>query len=501
MSIRSWSLRRRLLVASAALALVVAAVFLLLVQAVTTLRTATDQERHAKEITAATLGLQKLVVDLETGLRGLVITRNEVFLEPWTAARARLPAQLERFVQLTAADPEQHRRARTLAEMIREYEHDYTVPLVQITREDPAAASSPVATAEGRDRLGAIRAGFDDFLAVENERAAAVAAAADERADLAVGLGLTALAVTAILIALFGVYMARSIARPVRGVAGGATRLAGGDLEVRLAEDGPGEIRELTRSFNRMAGALARSRAQLEAQYERVRTSDQVKTELISIVSHELRTPLASMLGFTSLLLQRETDAETRVRYLEIIHAQGRRLASLLDDFLTVQRLEEGRLELSSQVVDVAALLREQAELFSAESNRHRLELTLVHEHLPVRGDPNRLAQVVGNLLSNAIKYSPSGGRVEIVGEHENGTVRIAVRDEGLGIPEEHREQIFSKFFRGDAAASGISGSGLGLAFARAVVEAHGGQISFTSETGKGSIFRVELPTQAEGPR
>ena len=111
-----------------------------------------------------------------------------------------------------------------------------------------------------------------------------------------------------------------------------------------------------------------------------------------------------------------------------------------------------------------------------------------------VYGDQNRLAQVIGNLLSNGIKYSPDGGVVRITGEPDGDVVRVSVRDEGVGIPEDQQAQIFTKFFRGDAAASGIAGSGLGLAFARAVVEAHGGRMSFTSAVGQGSTFRIELP-------
>ena len=99
-------------------------------------------------------------------------------------------------------------------------------------------------------------------------------------------------------------------------------------------------------------------------------------------------------------------------------------------------------------------------------------------------GDANRLAQVIGNLLSNAIKYSPDGGVVEVVGEQDGDITRLSVTDEGVGIPAEQQAQIFTKFFRGDAAASGIAGSGLGLAFARAVVE-HGGRMSFTSTVGE----------------
>ena len=145
----------------------------------------------------------------------------------------------------------------------------------------------------------------------------------------------------------------------------------------------------------------------------------------------------------------------------------------------------------------MASLLREQVQLFTAQSQNHRLELELAREPLAVRGDSNRLAQVVANLLSNAIKYSPSGGTVEVVGEEENGAVRVSVRDEGLGIPAEDREQVFTKFFRGDASEHGISGSGLGLAFARAVIEAHGGHIDFESTAGEGSTFWVELPRAA----
>jgi signal transduction histidine kinase len=99
--------------------------------------------------------------------------------------------------------------------------------------------------------------------------------------------------------------------------------------------------------------------------------------------------------------------------------------------------------------------------------------------------------------LSNAIKYSPDGGTVEVVGEQRNGVVRVSVRDEGLGIPEELHQRVFAKFFRGNAGSSGITGSGLGLTIARSVVEAHGGHINFESASGKGSTFWLELPIAA----
>jgi signal transduction histidine kinase len=205
------------------------------------------------------------------------------------------------------------------------------------------------------------------------------------------------------------------------------------------------------------------------------------------------------VLGFTSLLLQREFDDDERRRYLGIIDTQSRRLAELLNDFLDAQRVEEGRLEMSFEPLDLASLLREQAQLFSGQSDAHEIRLDLDNEPFLIVGDRDRLGQVLANLLSNAIKYSPDGGVVELSGGRENGVVRVQVRDEGRGIPRAEQPRIFTKFFRGDAGASGIGGTGLGLALAREIVEAHGGHIGFKSEAGTGSTFWFEVPTE-RGP-
>lgn len=271
--------------------------------------------------------------------------------------------------------------------------------------------------------------------------------------------------------------------------------MAGGDLAVRLPAGGPGEVGDLVSAFNVMAERLQSGRAELEAQNEILRESERMKTELVNIVSHELRTPLASVLGFTALLLKREFDTPTRRHYLGIVDVQAQRLAALLEDFLDVQRIEHEGLELDAVEVDLASLLDEQVQLYAAQSPKHRLELELGAGSLRVLGDQNRLAQVVGNLLSNAIKYSPEGGVVELEARRSNGGVRIAVRDEGRGIAPDQQGRIFTKFFRGDAGATGIAGTGLGLAVSREIVEAHGGHMGFESAPAAGSTFWVELPS------
>ena len=487
-----------MIVASIVLALLVSSVFVVLIQAVSSLNDATRRETRAKDVRAATLVLEKLVIDLENGARGFAISGNERFLDPWEEARAVLPRRLATFERLATADPAQERRARELVREIRDYDQDYSVPLVAIARTHPAAARDVVAQEEGRIRTDRIDELFNSFIAAEDARVEATAESANRESDRAIAIAITGLIGSALLIVLFGFYLARSTAQPVRAVATAARRLAEGDLSVRLDERGPGEVGELTTAFNSMAEELERGRAELQAETEKLRESERRKSELVSIVSHELRTPLASVLGFTSLLLTRGIEPADQRQYLEIIDAQGRRLSTLLNDFLDVEKLEEGQLELAQELIDMGALVGEQVKLFSGQSEKHKLDVVLPPKPLPVRGDPNRLAQVVANLLSNAIKYSPEGGTVEVVGERHNDHVRVSVRDEGLGIPDEHQTEVFGKFFRGNAGASGIPGSGLGLTIARSVIEAHGGQIDFESASGKGSVFWLDLPIAAK---
>jgi signal transduction histidine kinase len=252
-----------MLLASGLLMLVLAATFAVLLAAVAELR-ATARAAHASEEVLATANeLERLVIDLETGVRGFVLTREEPFLGPYQAARASLPARAAELEQLSAGNAEQARTARRITRAASTYVEQYAAPLLEATRRADPAARSVAATAEGKRRVDAMRVDFDAFIATERRLAQAQEGRSDAAARRAVVAAVGGLVVSLVLVLIFAGYLTRAVVRPVLQAAQMAVRLAAGNLSTRMPATGVAEIGQLERAFNEMAGSLEQNRDDL----------------------------------------------------------------------------------------------------------------------------------------------------------------------------------------------------------------------------------------------
>src|SRR5712691_927559 len=252
--------------ASAALCVLVGTVFAVLVVSIGDLRSSSRLTAHSEEVVASANGFEKLVLDLETGVRGYALTHDDRFLEPWSAARTKLPESARSLEGLVSDNPDQERRARTIADAALSYLHDYSEPLVRQSRLHPKRGQAIIATGEGKRLVDALRARFDSFVAVEQRLAAKRRERSNHDAQRAIAFGLGGLGGSVLLILLFSLYLSRLIVGPVRHVASAAAALARGDLSTRVREDGRAEVGALARSFNTMAASLEEGRDELESQ-------------------------------------------------------------------------------------------------------------------------------------------------------------------------------------------------------------------------------------------
>jgi signal transduction histidine kinase len=260
------------------------------------------------------------------------------------------------------------------------------------------------------------------------------------------------------------------------------------------------EPRTLVRCFEY---AIERKRAaqDLEAARQAAEEASRAKGAFVAAMSHEIRTPLSVILGMAELLLETSLNDEQE-EYVRIFQRCGRSLLGLLNNVLELSRVESGRVPIESEPFDLIELLEDVIEVFALSAHRRQLSLVLdAHPELPLRviGDAGRMKQVLMNLIGNAIKFTESGG-ILLNARPEPGGIQFELIDTGIGIPKDKQDLIFERFEQVDRDAdTARSGSGLGLALCRELLEGMGGRIDVESDLGAGTSFRVSLPIEASG--
>lgn len=229
----------------------------------------------------------------------------------------------------------------------------------------------------------------------------------------------------------------------------------------------------------------------------RIRQLENTRREFVANVSHELRTPLSLIKGYVETLMDGAiTDPELSTKFLQTIDRHSNRLTNLIEDLLTISRLESGQITLQMKAIPLRPFASSLiAELQTRAKERGTTLVNEIPDQLTGRADPDRLEQVFVNLVENAIKYGRAKGRVTVKGRTVNGHVEMCVADDGPGIPSEARERIFERFYRIDKARSReAGGTGLGLAIVKHIVQSHGGKVWVESGPGQGAHFYFTLP-------
>ena len=285
----------------------------------------------------------------------------------------------------------------------------------------------------------------------------------------------------AALIAAF--VFAISLTAPIKAMTSAIRRMGKGDLTARVKVHASGELKELADSYNAMA--------------EKIENFDQSRSQFVQNASHELKTPLATMkLLLENLIYQPDMPSELRAEFMQDMNHEIDRLSGIITDLLTLTKMDSEETAIKHEKFDFTELCIGAVHALQPAAEKNRLTLTMdVAKDVTLQGDESKLGQVIYNLIDNAIKYTPEGGSVHVTMKADGRNAVFAVKDTGVGIPEEDAKHIFDRFYRVDKARSrATGGTGLGLSIVQSIVHTHGGDIEVESEENVGTTFHVYLP-------
>ena len=306
---------------------------------------------------------------------------------------------------------------------------------------------------------------------------------ADKQIGMVVGILILAGVVILLFISTSSYYFMKSILTPIKEIGATARRIAQGDFKARIEKSNDDEIGQLCDTINDMAVELG--------------AAEKMKNDFISSVSHELRAPLTAIKGWAETMQGGGMDDETFDKGMSVIIRESERLSGIVEELLDFSRMQSGRMTLTMDKIDILAELGEAVYMFSERAKSEHKYLLYEEPRMlsPVLGDINRLRQVFVNILDNALKYTGEGGTISVVASEENGYIRVAISDNGCGIPPEHLPNVKKKFYKANQT---VRGSGIGLALADEIMRLHSGSLEIESHENVGTVVTIRIPAFLE---
>lgn len=475
---------------------------------------------HTHEVLTQSSEIMKSMVDMETGMRGYLLSGDEVFLEPYQGGERNALQGITLLQELVSDNLPQVERLDEAWIIIRKWETEVSIPNIQMRNEigiTKTMEDVAIVVNEGLGKLyfDQVRVIMDQFDGEENRlMAIRVKDNEDTINDLFSTMWIV-IATTITFGILLAIFISANIAKPLVAVTQVMRRFTIGDTNARISmKSRSDEVGVLADTFNMLAQQLSDKEGQLLEEIKERKEAELIanqanraKSSFLSAMSHEIRTPLNGVLGMAQLLLKTDLDDHQK-NSLNTILSSGQSLRSILNDVLDMGKIESGNIELEELVFDLEDMVKSLSKAYdflSEETNLdYRLEMDLGVKQI-ILGDQTRLQQILRNLLSNSFKFTKRGvvslaitklkdNDPELI-KGKDITLLIEVSDTGKGISKDRIDTIFNAFEQEDASITReFGGSGLGLAIVKRFCDLMGGSISVSSTLNKGTTFRVLLP-------